>query len=162
MECAKRWKYITLRFLLIVQYRRLGEGSIGRGVDWRQQRTRERHDTQTTADFISQLTRRLCLSLERKGVVTRELIEGDRLASCEPLHVIRQQTRFPLAVATLQVDQSIGGPFRHATGQDGFLEFGGGHVHIVDLAPSNSRNFLRRSEERRVGKECSLTWAHED
>src|SRR6266852_616162 len=94
-------------------------------------------------DFISPLTGRLRLSLERKGVVTRELIEGDRLASCEPLHVIRQQTRFPLAVETLQVDQSIGGPFRHATGQDGFLEFGRLQVHIVDLAPSNSRNFLR-------------------
>ena len=71
----------------------------------------KRDGTQTTADFIAQLTRRLYLSLESKGVVTRELIEGDRLASCEPLHVIRQQARFPLAVETLEVDQSIGGPF---------------------------------------------------
>jgi len=84
----------------------------------------KRDGTQTTADFIAQLTRRLYLSLESKGVVTRELIEGDRLASCEPLHVIRQQARFPLAVETLEVDQSIGGPFRHASGQDGFPEFG--------------------------------------
>src|SRR6266704_7085967 len=103
----------------------------------------QRHGTQTTADFISQLTRRLCLSLERKGVVKRELIEGDRLASCESLHVIRQQTRFPFAVETLKVEQSIGGPFRHATGQEGFLEFCWREVHIADLAPSNSRDFLR-------------------
>src|SRR2546427_3806355 len=96
-----------------------------------------------TSFHSSQLTRRLCLSLESKGVVTRELIEGDRLASCEPLHVIRQQARFPLAVETLQVDQSIGGPFRHATGQEGFLEFGRRQVHIVDLASRNSRDFLR-------------------
>src|SRR5882724_4716180 len=104
--------------------------------------TAQRHGTQTTADFISQLTRCLYLSLERKGVVTSELIEGDRLASCEPLHVIRQQTCFPLAVETLKVEQSIGGPFRHATGQEGFFEFGGREVHIADLAPSNSRKFL--------------------
>src|SRR5712691_11300451 len=153
MECAKRGKYITLMFLLIVRYRTLGNR--GRAIDWRQQnpdKVRERESDMTRRrlrDFISQLTRRLRLSLERKGVVTRELIEGDRLASCEPLHVIRQQTCFPLAVETLQVDQSIGGPFRHATGQDGFLEFGGGQVHIVDLAPSNSRNFLRNVPVRK-------------
>src|SRR5437899_3878426 len=104
--------------------------------------TAQRHGTQTTADFISQLTRCLYLSLESKGVVTRELIEGDRLASCEPFHVIRQQARFPLAVETLQVEQSIGRPFRHATGQDGFLEFGRRQVHIVDLASRNSSGFL--------------------
>src|SRR5207244_12561781 len=94
----------------------------------------KRDGTQTTADFISQLTRRLYLSLESKGVVMRELIEGDRLASCEPLHVIRQQARFPLAVETMEVDQSIVGPFQPACRQDGFPESARRHVPLLDLA----------------------------
>src|SRR2546426_2854945 len=97
----------------------------------------------TPADFISQLTRRLCFGLKGKGIVARKLVEGDRLASGEPLDVIRHQTRFSLAIETLQIEQGIGRPFRDASGQDGFLEFGRQQVHIADLASRNSRDLLR-------------------
>ena len=44
--------------------------------------------TPRTSETFWQLTRRLCLVLEGKGVVVRKLIEDDRLASGEPLDVV--------------------------------------------------------------------------
>lgn len=72
----------------------------------------------------AQLTRHPCFILKRKSVVARKPIEGDRLVSGEPLDVVHHETRFSLAIETLQVEKSFGRPFRRAGGQETLLQFG--------------------------------------
>ena len=46
----------------------------------------------------------LGFSLEREGVVSHKLIEGQRLTSGEPLDVVRHATGFAFSIESLQVE----------------------------------------------------------
>src|SRR5438132_8625478 len=91
---------------------------------------------------FSSLASCLGFSLERKGIVLCKLVEGDRLASGEPLDIFRNPARLAFAIEPVQIEQCISRPRRHTRGQHGFPEFCRWQIHVANLPSHNSRNLF--------------------